>query len=1350
MQLEEDGKTDAKNTVLVSGSTAVVMEEITLEDESEDEDVDFNPFLKESLSEEASSSLSSEVEGLDTDVVNSHGVIAMPVDTHVSPKQLTDVVHEGECGDVLLEQENDRVPDKGNGSSSGVDVVEDAVEAEMRMVGSRNKPIIDLDDEDAICKRTRARYSLASFTLDELETFLQESDDDDDIQNVDEEEEYKKFLAAVLNGGTGDQGNLEGNEEDDDEDNDADFEIEIEEALESDVDDCVVTTNKDERFERTSRRPETRQKGQKKANSQNKKATQQGKRPLRPLVPVMPTASSASVPCLGSRYLALETSSQFAQCEQGFLLNGFQPHQIGQLYCLIYEHVQLLVQVYSLCVLEPSRQHIASQIKGLLSEMLHKRDLVLAWRNGPYSASCFLPSYTSPSVSVENKEESGLSPNDGQDCQWLPVVDGSVLSVLDVAPLKLVGRYIDDVSNAVREHQRRCLETTNIFLDKEPLFPHPICSLPEVDCNVSKGDNPSLSTSEISSNNKGPKKTLAATLVENTKKQSVALVPRQITKLAQPFYSLFNPALFPHKPPLPAVANRVLFTDAEDVLLAMGIMEYNNDWKSIQQRFLPCKSEHQIFVRAKNRCSAKAPENPIKTVRKMKTSPLTEEEKARIQEGLKAFKLDWTSVWRTMVPYRDPNLLPRQWRIAIGTQKSYKADAAKRERHRVYESNRRRLKAMAVDYSQTGSEKENDSGEDCMDNDNEAYVHEAFLADWRPTPSGLDPSNISASSLKSGCFLGGFPVARTYDIQNGAASNQGNLESQSDKGHAREVSAAAEDSRLMHCNSLHRHMTSSYPPPKSTSETLGKSLIASQKAGISGISNLVKLAPELPPVKLPPAVRVISQASLRSSQLGSSGEVGAASSGLEKTFCDPTVSKCSANVVKPTQDKTRISNPNSASVALQKNELLKNGSFTKERNTNLDPQMHPLLFRTTEEGHLPCYPVNSPMRISTFSFFPPMQHQMNVTLLQNPCTADPGTGLKSLSAKESAPASSSLDFHPLLQREKEFRADSLDADLTGSVLNTDLELSRDQFVEDVVYDAGTAQRAAFDRPTSPTVDANDLDLDIHLSSASKRRKASSQEGVEINPSFPSVSGSEVVESVKERSGMHCELSHLAELRPADIVSWGRMEIPSPENSAAVSHKLNSSTGACINDDVGNYPHLEIVMEQEELSDSDDEMENVEFECEEMADSDGDEGSGAEEVVIIPDKGNSDTALGTEIDAKLSKSLVCGASERTRTQRNGRTPRSALASPGKGHTKDSWLSLNSHGSHYKPLSITKRTESSFRSGPVPSHPNQYCKKAISSSKDVSLSEQQINISQQGPFSPSRKSRKHASKSSSPLL
>lgn len=1311
----------------------LVEDRVTQEEmESEDEDVDFNPFLKETLVDsEASSSISSEAEGLDKDVISSHDIdgnaittTTMTTTTTTTTTPMTNVANEEVCGgdvnnDLVLNLEERR---------------------EIRFKSDKPRIELDEDEDDAICKRTRARYSLASFTLDELETFLQESDDDD-IQNVDEEEEYKKFLAAVLNGGNGDdQGRLEGNDYDDDEDNDADFEIEIEEALESDVDDCIVMPEKVERLERGSRRPETRRNGCKKGSAQlNKSVTQQGKVALRPLLPV------ASVPYLGSQYPGLESSSEFSSCGQ---LYGFQAHQIGQLYCLIYEHVQLLVQVYSLCVLDSSRQHIASQIKGLLCELLHKRDLVLAWRNGPYPTSCFLPSNVGPSVSVETKkilpvEGSGVSPNDGQGCRWLPTVGDSVRSVLDVAPIKLVGRYIGDVSNAVREHQRRCVETTNIYLERQPLFALPICPSSEVDGNVSNGDDPSLNTSAVSPNHKVPKKTLAATLVESTKKQSVALVSPQIAKLAQPFYSLFNPELFPYKPPSSAVANRVLFTDAEDVLLAMGIMEYNNDWKSIQQRFLPCKSEHQIFVRAKNRSSSKAPENPIKIVRKMKASPLTEEEKARIEEGLKAFKLDWTSVWRNIVPYRDPNLLPRQWRIAIGTQKSYKADSAKRERHRIYESERR-SKATARKYTQMGPEKESESGEDCMDNDNEAFVHEAFLADWRPTSSGQIRSKISAASLKSGCLLGNSPVSRSCAVHNEAGHHE-NQESQSDKGETREVSAASEDCHLKHYKSLHPCVTSSYPPPMSTSMTFEDSPFQSQRPGKSSISNLVKLAPELPPVKLPPAVRVISQASLRKSQLGSSNQVATASPEIEKSFVDPTVFDCSMNSVRRMHGKNKISNLNSASVPFQKDGLSKDRCLGKERGTDMDPQMHPLLFRTIEEGNIPSYPVDNSMRIPTFSFFPPMQHQTNVTPLRNPCTAGPNNGLESFSLKDTALGSSSLDFHPLLQRAKEFSADSLDAGLTCSILNTDLELSRDQFVEDIVSDAGAtaSQIATTTRPSSPNADANDLDLDIRLSFASKRRKLSSLEGVKINRTSASVSGTRAVESMGERSGTHCETSQLA-----DIVASKHMETSGPGNSAPMSHKLDDDNGTCSNENVGDHPLLEIVMEQEELSDSDEEIEDVEFEREEMADSDGEEGSDAELVADAHDKEQSHAALGIDSHTQLSQSLPPGASKRTRTQRKGRFPSSGLAGPGKGHTKGSWLSLNSHGSHYKPLSRTKRTESSSETDPIPSHPNGYGKKAVSNSK--ASSEHKTNISQKDLFSTSsRNSRKHASKNSPPL-
>ena len=120
---------------------------------------------------------------------------------------------------------------------------------------------------------------------------------------------------------------------------------------------------------------------------------------------------------------------------------------------------------------------------------------------------------------------------------------------------------------AVQEHRQRHLENSCATqYEKEPLFPLPYFpSTVEANNEALRGSALSAGCTVLSSVcQPPPKKTLAATLVEKTKKQSVAVVPKEIAKLAERFFPLFNPALFPHKPPPVAVANRVLFTDAED------------------------------------------------------------------------------------------------------------------------------------------------------------------------------------------------------------------------------------------------------------------------------------------------------------------------------------------------------------------------------------------------------------------------------------------------------------------------------------------------------------------------------------------------------------------------------------------------------------------------------------------------------------------------------------------------------------------------------------------------------------------------------------------------------------------
>ncbi|KAF3967769.1 hypothetical protein CMV_008271 [Castanea mollissima] len=188
----------------------------------------------ESLSPETSLSLGSEIDGLDGEVGSRGKTFDNSLGVNSLKPTSEDNVSESDYIDVL-------VGDLSNTAQS-------------------QKPVIDLEIEDTVCTCTRACYSLASFTLDELNAFLQETDDDDDFQIVDDEGEYRKFLAAILNSGDGDGQLNQKNEivDDEDEDNDADFEIEIQELLENDVDESTRDKTQKE-YGGAGRRPETRQ-----------------------------------------------------------------------------------------------------------------------------------------------------------------------------------------------------------------------------------------------------------------------------------------------------------------------------------------------------------------------------------------------------------------------------------------------------------------------------------------------------------------------------------------------------------------------------------------------------------------------------------------------------------------------------------------------------------------------------------------------------------------------------------------------------------------------------------------------------------------------------------------------------------------------------------------------------------------------------------------------------------------------------------------------------------------------------------------------------------------------------------
>ncbi|KAJ8753368.1 hypothetical protein K2173_019767 [Erythroxylum novogranatense] len=1296
------------------------------DDEDEEEDLDFNPFLKDNHSLEASSSLSSEVEVLETISSKTNEVWNYSVGNSEHSEEV--IMRNLESESEIRMPRKARRKCKKNKFDSRFQVENQTLDGERENGSTKN--VNDGDNDDAICKRTRARYSLTSFTLDELETFLQETDDEDELHNVDDEEEYRKFLAAVLQGGDGDGQSIRENEnvDDEDEDNDADFEIELEELLESDVDGVVRDKGQKLECERGTRRPETRQNRRQKASSRYRgKFLEQSERPLRPLLPVYPCGGVVPCPAIDGNVTA--SSYQLSSTED-CLVNGFIARQIGQLHCLIHEHIQLLIQVFSLCILDPSRQLIASQVEKLIFEMLCKRDEVRAWRTVSYPDICFNPSNLCPSVVNEvpnlNNSAHSIASSPTQNSQllasqdfsssqgnqnhsfngkmfssqspgssWVPLVSSPIVSILDVAPLNLVRKYIDDAYNAVQDYRHRPTNSNfDVQYEKQPLFCLPnIPSLAESNNDLLRGAVPPIATPWTPTlGEQQTKKTLAASIVERAKKQPIALVPKDISKLAQRFIPLFNPALFPHKPPPVAVVKRILFTDAEDELLALGMMEYNTNWKAIQQRFLPCKSKHQIFVRQKNRCSSKAPENPIKAVRRMKTSPLTLEEIERIQEGLEFFKLDWMSVWKFVVPHRDPSLLPRQWRIALGTQRSYKVDADKKAKRRIYESNRRKRKLANLANWQELSDKEenqvegkmegNHSEDDCMGNANEAYVHQGFLADWRPgatsllfnehpcldiTTKGL-PSNMlpttgshikeqpkvygpgGAQSLKD--TIHGFPYASHYCHYPPATS---------DVSHVRHFPCNSTQNRRNSAARLNASKSKIYVWPYRTRRRDG--------------ACLVKLAPELPPVNLPPSVRVIPQSVLKTNQSEVSMQMSARKSGSGSgearmevspklshlaNFESTSSAKTNRNKHNQVRDTGGSSFPEEATISYAEESAVQDTVFIEQKGNEADCNMHPLLFQDAE-GRVPYFSLSCNNGSSgSFSLFSGNQPQLNLTLFRSShqVTSVVDYQRKGPSSTEFPSASCAIDFHPLLQR-----TDDGNSDFVTQSFNLHHGQNGNQF---------DSVQTTVAKPSTSTEKSSELDLEIHLSSASINNKAmeTRNSGKISQPRSTvdaSISGNTMVSSETDSPHPDCNNNNLREkINP----------LPDADGMNSPSNNVDR----CDMDESGDQSNQEIVMEQEELSDSDEETEeNVEFECEEMTDSDGEEGSGSEPTAEIQDKVVPRSAMGklTTDDQQCGvRSSINHQDNTSVLSRSSPLLRLSPTSPGKDGTSAPWLSLDS--------------------------------------------------------------------------
>lgn len=278
--------------------------------------------------------------------------------------------------------------------------------------------------------------------------------------------------------------------------------------------------------------------------------------------------------------------------------------------------------------------------------------------------------------------------------------------------------------------------------------------------------------------------------------------------------------------------------------------------------------------------------------------------------------------------------------------------------------------------------------------------------------------------------------------------------------------------------------------------------------------------------------------------------------------------------------------------------------------------------------------------------------------------------------------------------------------------------------------------AACTKSGSPNEKASELDLDIHLSFSSRKEKAIGSRDVNKLSSTTSnltVGGSgTAMETQATKSSCHQRSEY----------SGAHLFVESSNNISMTD----------INNE-GDRSLPEIVMEQEELSDSEEEIgEHVEFECEEMDDSEGDGVSDSEQIMDIQNKEVPNATRETiERDSDFDDQQ-CGARAQGKEKPSPLgLSLSSCAPPGcpphnkmKAKTTESTGTEGSAGKNHHP----------------PSRSNRSCKKPLSRTKHIAAQKQAMDTPQQqvkrmesgsfGAVTPLKGSKNSTSKSNLGLI
>lgn len=301
---------------------------------------------------------------------------------------------------------------------------------------------------------------------------------------------------------------------------------------------------------------------------------------------------------------------------------AFQPDQYSMLYSLIHRHVQLLTQTLAMAVAVGDPE-TAVTTTSLLQSMS-----AFTTSQGTARQMLGVPPYVSACLGIDTGEGRGVNASGS----WTPQNPGSAFTVADVAVLRAVPRMLEHMPPAV---------------------PAPFPEAPP-------SDGLSLVLDEQGRLRKRPKRLRKKA---PTTHQIWGALPDDVAEAVQHIRKFFDPGMEPKAPTFTATA-QMLFTPAEDELLAWGIRKRGYEWAKIRAELLPTKTEKVLFHRKKNRTAGLAPDNVVKDAVSLITGPLTPAEETLLAHateyyGKQAHK--WEIICREQMPHRHPQVLSMLW-----------------------------------------------------------------------------------------------------------------------------------------------------------------------------------------------------------------------------------------------------------------------------------------------------------------------------------------------------------------------------------------------------------------------------------------------------------------------------------------------------------------------------------------------------------------------------------------------------------------------------------------------------------------------------------------------------------------